>query len=196
MSRYDREYLGAWRHTTLDDECPVLVVGEDNPQSADPRHALYPLPAHCAGWNYAENIANVGTGHHLATWRTNLCSPKWSAVAAKKRAIELITADGIPWRTIVMLGRKVTSAFVAAVTRMHHQPQADIKPFGTARALHRVHEAPSGTANLDWIVLASLPHPSGRCRDWNFSSNVMRARALLAQVAPTWYSDAGAPSST
>jgi hypothetical protein len=123
---------------------------------------------------------------HLATWRTNLCNPRWSVVAAEQRAWDLFGTEGVPWRTIVMLGAKVADAFARAIRRVHCTEK--FEPFTKHRVLHRV--LPGGSllnpADLDWITLVSLPHPSGRCRVWNDAGQVHRARALLAEVSP-WY---------
>lgn len=193
MSRYDREFLGAHRYDVEEDvECPVLFVGEDNPQSADPRHALYPYPVGCAGYNLAEKITGVGSAHHIATWRTNLCNPTWSAPKARERARELIYAEGVPWRVIIMLGRKVAGAFaeVSGGAQDDLEPHVPAQPFTTARVLRRVCQHPGpGRADLDWTTLVSLPRPSGRCREWNSPNCVQRARALLAHAAPAWYGD-------
>ena len=46
------EHLGACRSALRDtpDACGrILLCGEDNPVSAEPEHALYPLPDNCAG---------------------------------------------------------------------------------------------------------------------------------------------------
>lgn len=188
MTPSDAEHTKAYRYDDLARPCPVLVVGEDNPQSADPREALYPYPVGCAGYNYAENIANVGSSHHLATWRTNLCNPTWNKKQAELRALDLVIAEGVPWRTIVMLGRKVAGAFAGALSA--YNPPLKFAPFTITRVLHRVRECPTPTAaDLDWIQLVSLPHPSGRCREWGNPVNVHRARALLAAAAPGWYGE-------
>ena len=198
MSKYDFEHLGAYRHAVdLDDDnqpppCEVLLVGEDNPQSAWPSHALYPYPVGCAGYNFAENITGVGTSHQLATWRTNLCNPNWSAPKARERATALVLTPGVPWRVIVMLGRKVSRAFEKALDRYIEKPEL-ILPFSVKRAVHRVNFAGkvATESDIDWIMLVSLPHPSGRCREWNDLATVHRARALLARVAPEWYGELG-----
>lgn len=188
MSRGTHEHLGAWRYDPDNQPCDVLLVGEDNPQSSNPSDALYPYPVHCAGWNFAENIANVGTGHQLATWRTNLCAGRWAAKEARARARALVVTEGVPWRVIVMLGRKVADAFRYANPTTSIPTIEKFEPFTVTRIIHRVNPSPAPTkADLDWIALVSLPHPSGRCRDWNNPANVHRARALLASVAPSWY---------
>lgn len=166
------EHLGAHRYDLDHDRaCPVLLVGEDNPLSVAPECALYPYPAGCAGYRFAEDIANVGTGHHLATWRTNLCSPRWSARAARERA-EVLLAKDAPWKVIVMLGRKVARAFATAVDG---DASAEVEPFCGAAV------EPEGK------LLISLPHPSGRNRIWNDLAQVHRARKTLADAAPDWY---------
>lgn len=182
----DAESCGAWRYDLPDHECPVLLVGEDNPRSEDPRHALYPYPVHCAGYNFAENIANVGVGHQLATWRTNLCNPTWSIRAAVERARELVDAPGVPWRVIIMLGTKVSGAFERALAD-RFSPPLKVQPFTTHRVVRRVLEGSRTRAEIDWMLLVSLPHPSGRCRAWSNPAQIHRARALLASASPEWY---------
>lgn len=192
MSKYDQEHTGAHRYDVDQHRhCPVLIIGEDNPLSEDPRHALFPYPLGCAGHRLCEDVLNVDSGYHVATWRTNLCTGRWSVRAARERARELVVSDGVPWRVIVMLGRKVADAFRyvnPAADAPGCVPNEACEVFGTQRVLHRIGEHPGpGRANLDWITLVSLPHPSGRNRIWNDPSNFTRARALLAHVCPEWY---------
>src|SRR6185312_14593546 len=86
------------------------------------QNALFPYPVGCAGHRYAELITDVGAATHLATWRTNLCNPRWSMNAARARADLLLRTPGTPWSVIVMLGRKVSDAFARATKR-------DLAPF-------------------------------------------------------------------
>jgi hypothetical protein len=186
----NHEHLGCHRYDLEGTSCPVLLVGEDNPLSINPADALYPYPVGCAGYNFAENIANVGSGHQLATWRTNLCLGRWSTKAARERAAALVLTGGVPWRVIVALGRRVGDAFERALS--NYDPPLEVEPFTTNRVLNAAHrnEIPDPALKLDWITLVSLPHPSGRNQIWNRPDQVHRARGLLASAAPTWYGDA------
>lgn len=190
MRATDIEHTGAWRYDFAEHPCNVLLVGEDNPQSSDPRHALYPYPVHCAGHRFAEDIANVGMGHQLATWRTNLCAGPWRAAEARDRARALVVSDGVPWRVIIMFGAKVADAFRYVNPTTNIPTTGTYAPFSVTRVVHRIQEASSPTrANIDWIHLVQLPHPSGRNRVWNDAALIHRARALLASVAPAWYGE-------
>lgn len=158
----DQEYQGAWRCSLSSMGRDVLLLGEDNPRSSDPRHALYPYPPGCAGWRLAEKVAGWGSSAQLAMWRTNLCAGRWSTREARDRAREILAAgDDAPWRVVVLLGTKVADAFRHVDARV---------PEGTFLG----HRLPGGP------TLVLLPHPSGRCRAWNAPTSVERARELLS----------------
>lgn len=130
----------------------VLLVGENNPLSADPAHALYPYPAANSGGRLCR-ILGMSPDEYLHTFdRTNLLSrDRWSAAAAREAAERVVAG---PHRRVVALGVKVASAFGV--------PTA---PF----AVHTV----GGTD------VAVLPHPSGLCRVWNNPDAELRARAYV-----------------
>lgn len=179
---YRREFAGAHRYDVVDRACPVLVVGEDNPQSSDPRDALFPYPVGCAGHRYADMITDIGAATHLATWRTNLCNPRWSAKAARERVLELLVKDA-PWTVIVMLGRKVAGAFSQVLALEIDGRKFEFDAF-TFFDMHKSNGEPFGSRDF---TIVSLPHPSGRNLVWNDQAQIHRARALLARVAPSWY---------
>ena len=146
----------------------VLLVGEDNPLSADPRYALYHEPAGCAGHRLQSRILGLlPRQSYLPIWRTNLCVGGWRSDMAKDRAAVLCRPSS-PWRLVVMLGVRVSDAFAEA-TRVH------VGPLGVGRA-----EPVPGTG----IRLVSLPHPSGRNLLWNDRGKVGLARALLRRACP------------
>lgn len=158
----------------------VLLVGEDNPQNTDPRYALWPVPKRgspwCAGRNLQAKILALGHHHYYALWRTNLClapgAPTWNLNFANARARHLATGHH-PWHTIVALGRKVTTSFERAIG--HEIPTWSWIP----------HWTESGIQDSDsYFTIVSLPHPSGRARDWNDPANCMRAQELLREVEP------------
>lgn len=145
----------------------ILLVGEDNPLSGAEEHALYPYPPNCAGERLCNRIfALPSTGDYLSIWRTNLCSPSWSDRAAGKRAWELLGQD-VPWTKLVLLGRKVAKIYEPICS-------VSLEPFSIGRV---------DTGHRTFTVV-SMPHPSGRCREWNIPSNYDRARQVMRTVAP------------
>ncbi len=131
----------------------ILLVGEDNPHSLDPRHALYPHPPGCAGDRLCHRILDEHRGSYLEKYdRTNLCSGAWSTTEARVRALDLLESG----RPMVLLGARVARAF-----------GLDFLPFSVA----------CGAS-----LMAVLPHPSGRCRLWNDVGSYARARATVEQL--------------
>jgi hypothetical protein len=158
-----RQYVGDAPQITRQ----LLLVGEDNPQSSAEEHALYPYPVNCAGERLCNRIfAMPRTGHYLSIWRTNLCNTRWTDKQAGKRAWELLSQDA-PWTKLVLLGRKVAKVY---------EPICNIslEPFAIGRidTGHRV------------FTVVSLPHPSGRCREWNDPNSFERARDVMRTIAP------------
>ena len=136
-----------------------LLVGELNPYGTDPEYSLYPFPEHSAGGRLATIILGLTRAEYLRRFdRVNLCVGKWSMTEARKAA-KTIRGDGglFPGgeRTVVLLGRKVATAFDLGV----------YPPFSVVKDFHMTH------------VL--LPHPSGLCREWNKPDAVERARTVL-----------------
>jgi len=153
----------------------VLLVGEDNPLSDDAEHALYCWPEGCSGWRL-RRILGLTEKQYLTLDRTNLCSPRWNGAAAIARAAVLVAHDS-PYRVIVMLGRKVTGAFRAALGLHEMRVWSVTKPDNPL--------SPSaGQPGITPLTLVSLPHPSGNCREWSHAGAVARARAILREVAP------------
>lgn len=141
----------------------VLFLGEDNPQSARPAHQLLDYPPNCAGHRLRGAILRVPSDAYLSCWRGNLCTPAWSERQAAETAAHVFDGEA-PWRVVVMLGRKV--ARVMAGTRL----VPDMPPF-----------ARRTRGDLTFV---SLPHPSGRCRDWNDAKSYERALAAIRAAAP------------
>lgn len=126
-----------------------LLVGEDNPQSHDPRHALYPYPPGCSGERLCRLVMGLSHHEYLRSFdRVNLCAKKWGTREARENAGKLVQVRLSP---IVMLGAKVRDAFGAG--RL---------PFFEREGR-----------------LVALPHPSGRNRAWNEPGAFERARQLL-----------------
>lgn len=133
---------------------PALVlVGEMNPYGVDPRHALYDLPEGASGHRLRTIVLGVPRAVYFGFARHNLCVGFWSAGDAAAQASRLRTL--YPTTPIVMLGRKVATAF-----------------------------GYTGPACSRDGRLVSIPHPSGLCRAWGDPATVPRVRALLAEVVP------------
>lgn len=139
----------------------LLLLGEDNPQSIRPEFALWNDPPNCAGERLQRLILALEPRTYLACWRTNLCSPRWSAPRARERAAELLVGDH-PWTTIVLLGRNVASATATGLA---------LEPF-------------TSVALPDGRFVISIPHPSGRNLVWNDPDARARARAMVRQRVP------------
>lgn len=141
---------------------PVLV-GEDNPYSRDPRHALLYAPPHSAGGRLCRLILRHKPAHYLREYeRVNLCTGKWNEVEARGEAAKIASRvrGAAP---IVLLGAKVCRAFA-----VRYEPHSSV----------RVRVVPEGGERWDQ-VFAVLPHPSARCRAWNEPGAFDRAREVL-----------------
>ena len=143
----------------------VLLLGEDNPYGANPDFALYCYPVGCAGYRL-RRILGLPQHQYLALHRKNLCDGSWSKESAKKRAFELLAPEA-EWRTIVLLGRKVTETFERLAL-----DNEKLVPFSTR-------------ACCPGMTLVSLPHPSGRnAAAWSNPQLHERARQILRDLAP------------
>lgn len=140
----------------------VLLVGEDNPRSIQPEHALYPHDRTAAGWRLAD-ILGLHRETYLRLWRTNLCTPSWAPTQARERARFL--GELSQWRVVVMLGRKVATAFARAGAPRLEQWE---------------------TRGCGDKLYVALPHPSGLSRAWNDPAARHRARAVMHDLAPEW----------
>ncbi len=129
-----------------------LLVGECNPYGSDPRYALYPLPAGAAGDRLREILGLTLRDYLRRFDRVNLCTGRWSAVEARRRAVQ-VWQPGRPAH--ILLGAKVCAAWGVPFEPFTRTPGPGVR---------------------------ILPHPSGRCRVWNEPGAVERARALLADL--------------
>ena len=153
----------------------ILLLGEDNPQSSDPRHALFCMPAGCAGHRLQSRIFGVNKSTYLSMWRTNLCNPSWAAHAARERAIDLLHWQ-TPWLTIIMMGSKVTDT-------MNRTLGLNLGVFDH-RAVIAESDVEVGRPAEKGFTLLSLPHPSGRNLVWNGTAAVEQARQKLRRLVP------------
>lgn len=137
----------------------IVLVGECNPYGPDPRFALYDLPIGCAGWRLRTVVLGLSERSYAALARVNLCDTVWSLKAARSVAERLLETHDV----LVLLGRNVSKAFGYD---------------GSVFSWGRVQTGANS-------ILVRLPHPSGRCREWNAEDSVPRARALLKNIAPS-----------
>lgn len=136
----------------------TILLGMNNPQSEKPEHALYPYPAGCAGyrlWTMLQE-ASVESGLRMidrAAYmkgfdRMNLLnSREWSAKDARASATELApTLDG---RRVVICGMKTAKTLLRGLSD---------EQWGVW------YECAGLEFKFDYCV---IPHPSGRCREYN-----------------------------
>lgn len=148
----------------------VWLIGENNPYSDNPHHALYPYPPGCAGFRLAR-LLRLSDEEYLARFeRRNLLSQdRWSAPASREAARKLITEvrDG---DRLVLCGARVSKAFGYAFEPISVHGAADLRAAGGAGAHYRV------------LV---IPHPSGLSRLWNEPGMVERVRDAVLALCET-----------
>lgn len=151
----------------------ILFVGEDNPYGSAEEYALYPRPDNCSGHRLMR-ILGLSEEQYLdddLIARQNLCIGSWSMKGARAAARVIVQYPIV--HTIVMLGRKVTTAF------LDERGYEDLGQFGT-------HTLPAFGRNSRPIELHLIhfPHPSGRnARLWTTAAQA-RARDMLAEREP------------
>lgn len=160
------QHLGACRTAFRGTESSrrILLVGEDNPLSSEPEHALYCYPPNCSGHRLQSKIFGISPTDYLAMWRTNLCVGGWSVKKARERASEILWADA-PWDVVVLLGKKVCDAAVSTYETKEYDMFTSVQL----------------TSGRRWVF---LPHPSGMNRIWNQAGVVERGRGLMQDVVP------------
>ena len=168
------EHLGATR-VAMENEpascARILLVGEDNPQSSAPEHALYPHPERCAGERLCNTILRLDEDVYLACYRTNLCHDgSWNIKKARERAVTL-TGPEVPWDTVGMLGAKVLKVFQSEFKDTPALDLGTMKPFQIRGPL-----PPIATFTLRLLY---LPHPSGRNLMYNSQAVRDNARDAL-----------------
>ena len=130
-----------------------FLVGELNPRSSDPHHALYPLPPGCSGARLCGYLGMTPLQYIRTFDRRNLCVGEWDSGRAHLEALRIILLEP-PTRPIVLLGHRVAMAF-------------SLRPMSYFERVGR------------YIY---LPHPSGRNLVWNDPANVARAREAVLSV--------------
>lgn len=139
-------------------------------------NALVPWPNNCAGHRLQSRILGLPEETYLAMHRRNLCRGTWSIIEARKAAAFLLPPmfterEEPPWRTIVLLGRKVAQAF----TYHYHPPvssagEPSLRPFVWVW--------------MRGLRILTLPHPSGRNAASWAGDAIDRARAQLRECEP------------
>lgn len=143
-----------------------LLVGEANPHSADPEHALYPWPANSAGARMARHLGLTHEDYLNRFERVNLFSippPVWSKGARDSAVLYATTLLHVfrNVRVIVLLGERVAAAFGC-----WRQPWWTV-----SEQVHYGHV----------VRFVKVPHPSGRSRAWNDPASVHKLRRILKE---------------
>lgn len=121
--------------------------------------ALYPFPTGSSGHRLATKVMLLTTQRYLELYdRTNLCLGRWAKGEAAISAAHISARQVVQRMPLVLLGSKVALAF------------------GHAFFPFRVFQYDNGMRGL-WRVI--LPHPSGRCREWNDARSYGRALKAL-----------------
>lgn len=128
-------------------------MGLDNPQSSDPRHALFPYPEGCSGNRLMrmmqEAAPSFDRSAYVSIAKTNLW-PIGPAPRAERRLKNMMAAGAMVEQlreqkvTVVLMGKEVAEAFYELLP-------GEMKVF-------RI----SGKPKFYWI-----PHPSGRNHYYN-----------------------------
>lgn len=147
-------------------EVRPLLVGESNPLSSRPEHALWPWPPGCSG-DHLRSILGLSLLDYFRLFdRTNLLEGRWLPRAAREAAVALDASvpAAVP---LVLLGARVREAFDLS----HQALLCSWEGLGPWSRWRR------------WVA---VPHPSGRSRAWNRPGSRERARDLvLATLGPS-----------
>lgn len=167
-------------------ESPVLLVGEQNPHSDDPRYALYHRPPSAAGARLRA-LLGLPVEEYLACWRVNLVDERagWDKRAASDRALSLLSDPEPPWRTVVLLGRRVADAcrYVGPFFSVD-RARVDVDEGFEYLAMNWDNDGAFQARQPGEVAVVSLPHPSGRSREWNHRDARATTLSLLRQVEP------------
>lgn len=128
----------------------LLIVGLDNPQSGDPRHALYPVPRGCTGyrlWQMMQDVQELQVRAYVNIPKTNL----FPCGRMEKRLVE---SAGSLVQSQIRSG-KWSAVLLGAVVRDAVMPVLRDYAPGEWCALQK-------SARVCWI-----PHPSGRNHAYN-----------------------------
>jgi hypothetical protein len=158
LERIAREYR--------DVPVPGVVVGMAPGLRTSASLPMFPHPASSAGGRLLA-VSGMPVEAYLGRLvRANLCQGKFRVNEARESARELYRkwrTAGEPRTRLVLCGRRVADAF----TYVLEESSAD---WFQRRA---------------WagIEYAAIPHPSGRCREYNDPANIARARKVVRWAA-------------
>lgn len=154
----------------------TVLVGMNNPYGTRPEMALWPAPERCAGWNLWRMLADYADQHHgisilrheyiRAFDRRNLLSATtWSQKEA--RAAAAASLGALAGRRVVVLG----AATAGALGLGRGEGVGHWQTHHLIRAVPRLFDPEeNGRTNepvADRFDYVCLPHPSGRCREYN-----------------------------
>ena len=153
---------------------PLVFVGEapgryGNQEEYARHQPLYPYPQHSAGWRLW-NMTGLTRMEYLRIRRINLCPATefpWNrrptAREAREAADAIISSRRFEDCNLVLLGRVVQAAFC------RYNGPADLPQMEWLRLMlpwgHPLGRTYTG------IMVALVPHPSGRSRWWNDPEN-------------------------
>lgn len=137
----------------------TVLLGMNNPLSAQARYALYPHPPNCAGWRLwrmLEERCGVTAMDYVEGFdrRNLLRSLEWKPREARAAAEKLLPQ--LEGRTVIVLGAAVRDAL--------RLPPVLVKPVVDRG-----------------VTFRQLPHPSGRCRWYNDPKHRKVAGLLLEE---------------
>ena len=149
----------------------ILIVGLDNPQSSDPRHALFPHPPGCAGHRLFKMMQEVDEymdrAAYTAIAKTNLFPCGRMPTKNKKgnltmAAHVLIASVQDTDKRVILLGNEVRNAVLGETLGKNWSSAKFTK-------IHGAHYA--------WI-----PHPSGRNPFYNDTRNRRKIGRFLIKA--------------
>lgn len=133
-----------------------ILIGESNPRSSHPDHALHPYPVGSSGHRLSRILGLTPADYLVRFRRLNLLDgPRWSIPAARDAA-EVIRRRGDG--PLILLGSRVRRAFELEAWTWFSV----------------------GSRGGVWYTV--IPHPSGRNVAWNSIQNRIRARTAVAKV--------------
>jgi hypothetical protein len=166
----------------------TILCGMNNPYGSDPKYALYPAPERCAGWNLWQILAyyaQLNYGEKI--WRMDyaecfdrrnlLTGSTWSKKEARAAAADATSA--FKGRRVIILGVQPAEALGLPRTvlgqwhdiQVHHDPASLFSDeIGFSLGAEPV---------ADKFSYTCLPHPSGRCREYNLENTRTVAGRVL-----------------
>lgn len=149
----------------------TVIIGMNNPYSGDPRYALYPHPENSAGARLCAMFLTESKRQNKLTdkrdyidgfERMNLVdTPTWDAVSAKVRGRDIKK---------LLVGRRVIICGVSVLTFLNLYRHEWLVWSERPRDLLE--------DTFDYVL---IPHPSGRCREYNDPEVCRQVGMILVQ---------------